>query len=68
MNWIAGDFVRAHSLACGDVVKIYRSYIDRRYVSAFIRNYSTRNTSETTFPEDFILEEQEKVSFEEEGS
>ena len=34
----------------------------------FARNYSTGNTSETLFPKDFILEEQEKVSSEEEGS
>ena len=34
----------------------------------FPRNYSTGNTSETTFLEYFVLEEQEKVSSEEEGS
>ena len=36
--------------------------------SSFARNYSTRETFETTFLEDFIREEQEKVSSEEEGS
>ena len=32
----------------------------------FARNYSLGDTSETKFPEDFIRQEQEKVSFEEE--
>ena len=36
--------------------------------SLFARNYSTGITSETKFLEDFVVEEQEKGSFEEEGS
>ena len=36
--------------------------------SPFAMNYSTGDTSKTKFPEGFILEEQEKVGFEEEGS
>ena len=34
----------------------------------FARNYSTGDTSKSTFPEDFILEEQERVRSKEEGS
>ena len=34
----------------------------------FARNYSTEDTSKTTFLDDFIREEQEKVGSEEEGS
>ena len=33
-----------------------------------VRNYSAGNTPETTFPEDFVLEEKEKVSSQEEFS
>ena len=33
----------------------------------FVRNYSVGNTSETTFPKNFVLEEQEKVGSKEEG-
>ena len=36
--------------------------------SVFARNYFTRNTSENMFPEDFVFEEQENLSSEEEGS
>ena len=35
--------------------------------SPFTRDYSARNTYENTFPEDFVLEVQEKVSSKEEG-
>ena len=36
--------------------------------NVFTRNYSIGDTSESKFPEDFILEEQERVGSEEEGS
>ena len=32
-----------------------------------MRNYSTHNTSQTTFHEDFVLKEQERVGSKEEG-